>query len=212
LRGRYFRSDELERLADDLLSIYQQKSGSPLRPPIQADLVAESVGLDILWEEIREEPGTTVCAEIRPEERLIVMNERRRELLESTPGLYNTTVAHELGHWWLHVDHAARDHSSLPDLIYSSAPLREGDERDKRDERNAGEFMGYLLMPRSLLIPRLDGLDLQNWRNLYYLRDAFGVTISTVRVRLEKMRLTYLDSAGRFHKSDQEAGGQGALF
>jgi hypothetical protein len=212
LRGRYFRSEELERLADDLLNIYERKSGSPLRPPIQADLVAESVGLDILWEEIREEPGTTVCAEIRPEELLIVMNECRRELLESTPGLYNTTVAHELGHWWLHVDHAALDHSSLPDLIYSSASLREGDGRDKRDERNAGEFMGYLLMPRSFLIPRLDGLDLQNWRNLYYLRDAFGVTISTVRVRLEKMRLTYLDSTGRFHKSDQEAGGQGSLF
>jgi hypothetical protein len=70
-------------------------------------LVAESVGLDILWEEIREEPRTTVCGEIRPEERLIVMNERRRGLLESTPGLYNTTVAHELGHWWLHVDHGS---------------------------------------------------------------------------------------------------------
>ncbi len=98
LRGRYFGSGELERLADELLRIYQRKSGSPSLPPIQADLVAESIGLNFLWEEIEEEPGTAVLAELRPDERLIVLNERRRRALETTVGLYNTTVAHELGH------------------------------------------------------------------------------------------------------------------
>ena len=98
MRGQYFESKELERLTDDLLKIYRRESGFPLRLPIQADLIAESVGLNILWDEINEEPGTTICGEIRPDERLIVLNERRCELLESTTGLYNTTVAHELGH------------------------------------------------------------------------------------------------------------------
>jgi hypothetical protein len=181
-------------LANDLLDIYQTQSGSPLRPPIQADLVAESIGLNLLWEEIIEEPETTVCAEVRPDERLIVVNEHRRGLLESNPGLYNTTVAHELGHWWLHVDHAALDHEELPGYMHSYAPPRQPDGRDRRDERNAHEFMSYLLMPRSLLLPRTKGMNLQAWPPLYRLRDEFDVTITAMRVRLENLGLTYLDS------------------
>jgi len=212
LRGQYFTSAELERLADDLLDIYRQQSRFPLRPPIQADLVAESVRLNILWEEIREGPGTTVCAEIHPDERLIVVNERRRGLLESNPGFYNTTVAHELGHWWLHVDHTALDHEQLPGYIHSSAPPRQPDGRDRRDERNAHEFMGYLLMPSSLLLPKIQGVNLQSWRGLYRLRDDFGVTITAMKVRLEQLGLTYVDDDGRFHKSRREAEGQSPLF
>jgi hypothetical protein len=212
LRGRYFKSTELVRLADDLLNLYQRQIGSPLCPPIQADLAAESIGLNILWEEIPEEPNTTVCAEIRPDERLIVVNEHRRQLLEGNPGLYNTTVAHELGHWWLHVDHAALDHEELPGYIRSSAPPRRPDGRDRRDERNAHEFMGYLLMPCSLLLPRAKSMNLQAWSPLYRLRDEFDVTITAVRVRLEQLGLTYVDSRGRFHKSRLAAEGQHSLF
>lgn len=212
MRGRYFRSEELESLADNLLGIYQQRSGSPLRIPIEADLVAESVGLDILWEKLSEQPGQTICGEIRPDERLIIINEARRELLESTAGFYNTMLAHELGHWWLHVDHAALDHSELPGIIHSTAPPRAADGRDHRDERNANEFMSYLLMPRSLLLPQTNALNLQSWSSLYRLRDTFGVTITAMKVRLEKLGLTYVDGDGRFHKSRSEAEGQSTLF
>lgn len=212
MRGQYFDSKELETLAEDLLRIYRRESGSPLRTPIQADLVAESVGLNILWDVISEEPGTTVFAEIRPDERLIVVNERRRRALESTPGLYNTTVAHELGHWWLHVDHEAFDHEELPGFVRSSTPPRPLDGRDRRDERNAHEFMGYLLMPRSLLLPKTESLNLQSWRGLYCLRSDFVVTITAMKVRLEKLGFTYVDGDGQFHKSRQEAEGQTSLF
>lgn len=183
-----------------------------MRLPVQADLIAESVGLDILWDEIEEEPGTTVFAEICPDQRLIVVNERRRGALDDTPGLYNTTVAHELAHWWLHVDHAALDHEELPGHIHSSAPPRQPDGRDRRDERNAGEFMGYLLMPNSLLLPKSRGVNLQSWRGLYRLRDDFGVTITAMKVRLEKLGLTYVDANGRFYKTRQEAEGQNSFF
>jgi hypothetical protein len=212
VRGQYFTSAELEKLADDLLDIYQRQSGFPLRPPIQADLVAESVGLNILWEEIRDKPGTTVCAEIRPDERLIVMNERRRSLLESNLGFYNTTVAHELGHWWLHIDHAALDHEELPGYIRSTVPPRQADGMDRRDERNSHEFMGCLLMPSSFLLPKTQDVNLQSWRGLYRLRDDFGVTITAMKVRLEQLGLTYVDGVGQFHRSRREAEGQSSLF
>ena len=72
--------------------------------------------------------------------------------------------------------------------------------------------MGYLLMPCSLLLPKAEGLNLQRWRGLYSLRDDFQVTITAMKVRLEKLSLTYLDDNGRFHKARGEAEGQIPLF
>lgn len=212
MRGQFFYPGRLEYLANELLGIYERKKGSTVKPPIQAELVAESVGLDMLYEDIPEEPGRTILAEIRPKARLIVVNECRLKFIEKFPGYLNTTVAHELAHWWLHVDHAALDHATLPDFIHSSAPTRPQDGRDRRDEYNADELMSYLLIPKTLLLPRAARLDLQSWHGLYRLRDDFGVTISAMKVRLEKLGLTYVDDDGRFHKSRQDAGGQGSLF
>jgi len=212
LRSKWYESEELERLARELLGIHKRRSKAPLRLPLQADLVAESVGVDILWDEIPEEPGKTVLAEVRPDERLIVVNENRRAALDDTFGLYNTTVAHELGHWWLHVDHAALDHEELPGYIRSAAPPRRPDGRDRRDERNAGEFMGYLLMPRATMLWKSKNLDLRNWPGFYRLRDAFGVTTTAMKIRLEQLGLAYIDANGQFHRSRREAEGQGFLF
>ncbi len=212
MRGKWFESEELEMRARELLSIHKRRRKAPLQLPIQSDLVAESVGLNILWEEIPEEPGTTVLAEIRPDQRLIVVNEGRRAALDDTFGLYNTTVAHELGHWWLHVDHAVLDHAQLPGYIRSSAPPRRADGRDQRDERNAGEFMGYLLMPRATMLWKCEGLEVRSWHTFYRLRDDFGVTTTAMKIRLEQLGLAYIDGDGRFHRSRQEAEGQGCLF
>lgn len=212
MRGKWFESEELEKRARELLSIHKRRSKTPPLLPIQADLVAESVGLDILWEEIPEEPGTTILAEIRPDQHLIVVNQSRRAVLDDTFGLYNTTVAHELGHWWLHVDHVALGHEELPGYVRSFAPPRLADGRDQRDERNAGEFMGYLLMPHSTLLRRSKCLDLQSWHGFYRLRDDFGVTTTAMKIRLENLGLTYIDRDGQFHKSRQEAHGQNSFF
>ncbi len=57
MRGKWFESEELERRARELLGIYCRKSKTPLRLPIQADLVAESVGLDIIGIPSRRSPA-----------------------------------------------------------------------------------------------------------------------------------------------------------
>lgn len=72
--------------------------------------------------------------------------------------------------------------------------------------------MGYLLMPSHLLLSKTRGLNLQRWRALYSLRDEFGVTITAMKVRLEKLGLTYVDDDGIFHESRQAAEGQNSLF
>ena len=57
------------------------------------------LGLDILWEEIEELPGELIYGGLRMEDKLIVLNERRRALFEQKPGLERSTKGHEMGHW-----------------------------------------------------------------------------------------------------------------
>ena len=64
-------------------------------------------------------------------------------------------------------------------------------------EWQAHTFARFLLMPRSLLAPRLADLDLCHWPTLYRLRDLCGVTISALRVHLEKLGYLRLMADGR---------------
>ena len=45
---------------------------------------------------------------------MIKFNESRRQVFEETPGLYNTVLGHEIGHWELHVDHNPAAQQQLP--------------------------------------------------------------------------------------------------
>lgn len=74
------------------------------------------------------------------------------------------------------------------------------------------EYAAALLMPRDLVLRAIEGVDLTSWPVLYRLRDAFGVSISALRVRLEKMNLIYVADDGSIHHSAAEYHGQGRLF
>ncbi|MDQ4121296.1 MAG: ImmA/IrrE family metallo-endopeptidase [Acidobacteriota bacterium] len=54
----------------------------------------------------------------------------------------------------------------------------------------AEQFSSCFLIPKDKLFDCLEtGLNLAEWRSLYWLRDKFGVSISMIKVRLEKLRL-----------------------
>lgn len=72
-----------------------------------------------LWENIDELPGEEVLAGVRPADRLIVMNERRKLEMEQQAGRRRLTQGHEMGHWDLFVDISKLDH---PELFAGSAP------------------------------------------------------------------------------------------
>ena len=60
------------------------------------------------------EAGPDVPAALGYWNRTIRVNDRARTLFEQYPGLETFSLAHEIGHWILHVDHAALDQPSLP--------------------------------------------------------------------------------------------------
>jgi len=215
MRGQYFSDAALERLAIELLGRYCRATGRPLSAPISAEAILEQV-LDSdlgspLWDSIPEPPGRTILAGLAPEQRLIVLNEDRRAVILGRTGQLNTLIAHEIGHWLLHVDRATMAQPTLSDGTYTLGHVTGEGEPSSRDERNAHRFMSFLLLPSELVVPRARYCTFTGWGDVYPLRDEFDVTLTVLRIRLEELGFFHVDAQGRFHRSRQETKGQQRL-
>jgi hypothetical protein len=235
---KFYRNEQIEQIAEQRLIEFQQKLERPLSFPIDIELFGDLVlGLSMLWEEIEEMPGEEVLAGLRASDRLIVMNERRKDEMEQKPGRRRLTQGHEMGHWDLFVDISKLDHPELFDaaasgmfayrsssgghvqILLSSEQgrdiLRQINARgDAPDEaRSVNRYAASILMPRSVFVDSARRIDRTQWRNLYDLAAQFGVTISALCVRLEQFNLLYVDQAtNRLYPSKEEAHGQRRLF
>lgn len=208
---KYLDERMIERRAGDLLQRFVALTRIPLTLPIPVERIAEDVcDLGLLWEPIPEPPGQTILAELRPTERLVVFNETRRPLFEDTPFLYNTVLAHEIGHWWLHVDRAMLDQPSLPGFAPAPQCIHRHDP-DSWEERHAKWFARHLLLPRHLLAAQLVGRAIGSLADMYRLRDYSQVTLTVMRIALERMGHAYVADDGRVHPSRQEYHGQSRL-
>jgi hypothetical protein len=84
---KFYRNERIEEIAEQRLREFEGKLGRPLSIPIDIELFGDLVlGLSMLWEDIDELPGEEVLAGLRPADRLIVMNERRKLELEQQAG------------------------------------------------------------------------------------------------------------------------------
>ena len=209
----YLSDVQIEDMAARLLGRYQSRYGVLTGPPVPVERIVEDVlDLNILWDEIPETQGQSILAALEPHSRMVVFNESRKGLLEETQGLYNTVLAHEAGHWEVHVDQSLLAQQSFPQLgrNYGCLFRNSGPGQDTR-EVQAHKFMNYLLMPHDLTLNAIRGLDLLNWPTLYQLRDAFGVTITALKIRLERLGLLFVANDGQLYFSRQEYEGQGHL-
>lgn len=238
--NKILRNQVVEEFAAARLAEFEALLGTKLEPPIPIELMAERLlGLSILWEPIDELPGETIFGGIRPEERLIVMNEKRRALFTEKPGLVRSTVGHEMGHWDLFVDKSTIDHPMLtgfdrPDtfplrstpigevVIISrlmaspegQALLREIDARadDPHEARAVNRYAAAISMPTALIRRDALAIDRTAWPPLYALAKRYEVTISALRVRLEQLDLLYVREDKKLFESKDHAFGQGHLF
>lgn len=207
-REKSYREASVEKLAWDTLMKYSAISQRPPVLPIPTVRIAEDIfDFGILWEPIPEPEGQTVLAGIAPTERLIVFNETRRPLFEDTPFLENTVLAHEIGHWQLHVDQDALQHPLLDgfDRPFQFVCQRGG---DSTEEREAHWFASHLLLPRNLLATYVTGMEIRSLFDMYRLRDQLHVTITVMRIALERMGRAYVDESGAVFPSKQEYHGQ----
>jgi Zn-dependent peptidase ImmA (M78 family) len=167
------------------------------------------IDLFIEWNEIRENTGEIIFAGLNPAEKKIVFNERRKNHIDETGGLYNTVLAHEIGHWILHVD--AGDlglQYMLPNSGIEPKFVFRSTGPNKPIEWQAHRFMSYLLMPHKLLGHYIETEDLCDWSTLYYLKEKFDVTISALVMRLKNMGLIFIDDDKKIYPSESVSKGQ----
>ena len=118
-------------------------------PPVEINHIAEFV-CDLIFDWINLDKLShegEVLAAISVRDKKIYMNESKKYELKRNPGRMNFTVAHELGHWFLHKDSAQE---KLAGFEGSVLICRSVDKPINDKERQANLFATYLLMPKNL--------------------------------------------------------------
>lgn len=195
---QFLSKEEIELRAMDVLTRVNKKRKRPLKWPIDAGHVAEALGLDMDCGYIEPDEKGAIAAMILPTERKIIMNEKSLELPK---GFEESSIAHEIGHWELHIDRNAvscvEEEQKRGIEIDVEPFLCRSISSQKGIEWQAQYFAGCLLMPSFKLEEVRRGRDLSNWKHLYAMRDELGVTISNLTNRLQDLRWIYIPKGSK---------------
>ena len=175
-----FLSDaQLDNKASRLLGRYESINGPISSPPVPIERIIEDMlDLNILWDSITESKAQSILAGLEPLTKTIVFNDIRSAVTTETPGLYNTVLAHEAGHWELHVDQALLGQQPLPQFERDFSCLyRQSGPNQGPKEIQAHKFMSYLLMPSYLLMEMVRDVDLRRERELALTEQVGGVPV-----------------------------------
>jgi len=186
LPERFISRSEIDRRTSTVLIAARQAGLWVGTLPVPVELVAEShLGLHVLWEAFAERTvdGPRLLGALFARYRTIWLNESERPLFEATPGLEPYTIAHEIGHFCLHVDPAFEFQSTLQLQTETADVLcRDGDTGWR--EVQAEMFGASLLMPEDLVRRYAAGLVTREWPNVYRLKAEFGVSVTAMKNRL----------------------------
>lgn len=198
---RFYQKAEIQRQAETILSNIQGKRRRPLKNYDVSEAVADYLDLYVEWTSIEPDNQGTIAAMIIPVERKILINEDLPILRDSEysktskEGFKNSTMAHEIGHWVLHVNQEAvtqyKDRLEDINLLSIEPFLCRTLTSTKGIEWQAQYFASCLLMPVNRLLEAKKGRDLKNLRHLYAIADELGVTLSNLKNRLLNIEWIY---------------------
>jgi len=198
---RYISDAEIEACATDILQKYGRKFKPISAPPVPIEEIIDLVvDIPIVREAIPDYHGSPVLAKLvargYPHPALeIIVNDNKHLFFEQYKGTEEYSLAHELGHDVLHIDHGSLNTLLLPETQEKSITLcrmNSNEERDrnaKRREFQAERFAACILMPQDLLRAACAKVDIYHWPDLYSLKDQFRVTISALTNRLKELHL-----------------------
>ena len=190
---RFISKVEIEAITLEILVKMQQEPNYIPKYPLDASRVAEFLGLDIVWDAIADDEKGQIAARILPLEHLIEINEN---ILQLQGGFAESTIAHEIGHWVLHIDvEQVERYTRLQNKginIHSQPLVCRNANHAAGIEWQAQYFAGCLLMPQYILVQLRQGKDLTKWSHLYSLAAELGVTISNLIHRLQDLGWIYI--------------------
>ena len=206
---QFYAKEEIEHKANEVLRIMEAENFPP-RWPFDATRAADALGIRVYEDSIDPDSQGQIVAKILPLQRQIVLNQ---DIPEMHGGFGQSTIAHEIGHWVLHINQEEAD--GLVEQLDLSIGMEKavklflcrstGDKinqiivKSQLDniEWQAQYFAGCLLMPRPILEEKRRGRDLTNWRHLYAMRDELGVTISNLKYRLQDIGWIYIPKGSK---------------
>ncbi|SRR6266540_1154035 len=210
----FITNDQLEMMAEALLARSITK-GISIQFPIPIEAIAERVlNLDMDWIDLND---SNAMAQLNYSEWKIQPNESLRDFFDRIPGAYHYTLAHEIFHAIAHVEEIDPSQQSLElptetilsrHYVVPRAPTRD----EARREVQAQRFAAYLTMPKSLLLAKVDGLDLCNRAVLRQVADEIGVSLQALKIRLQSLGRLYETPDGWLYPSKEAAQGQLPLF
>ena len=193
---RFISKLDIEAAALDVWLQIERSQGE-LRLPIDASVIAEFLGLDLVWDSIADDEQGAIAARILPLDKLIEINENIPQL---KGGFGESTIAHEIGHWVLHIDTEQVERLirlKQKGMKVQVKPFLCRSSNLARIEWQAQYFAGCLLMPQHVLTRLKQGKDLTKWQHLYQMAEELGVTISNLTTRLQDLGWIYLDADTR---------------
>lgn len=200
---RYLSNKVIEKHALKLLADFQRSAGIQLRcPPIPiARIVEAHLDLSILYEDIPQDEGERILAYIDPEKRQICLNTRHLKLFNSVIGPEAFTLAHEVGHWELHIIRDGWKQLELPIEAGASQAgyLCRANSSDPR-EIQANRFAAELLMPAYLITDAVRTYPPVDWEAIQLLAEQFAVSVTAMRIRLENLEIIRVEGT-RIHLS-----------
>lgn len=196
---RFIPEEEIEAKANNLLLRLNETPKYAPKWPFDATRVADFLDIGVFWESIPADEQGSIAALILPLNRQLVLNE---DIPELRGGFGESTLAHEIGHWELHIDQqaAGRFEERLEQGIeINMQPFlcRGVSGQLQKIEWQAQRFASYLLMPRYILEQMQVGRDLTKWPHLYAMADELGVTISNLKNHLQKLNWIIIPSGSR---------------
>lgn len=155
MRVPFRRISEIDAMVLDLLQKYCAMRGRILSPPIDIDDIIEGyLGIDLQFADLKESLGIPdVLGATWLEDKVM----RIDSSLEGKDGRAAFTMAHEVGHWWMHRPIYEMDKVSLQMFAYDGqkdprpAIVCRSAQKKAPAEYQADQFAATLLMPASLL-------------------------------------------------------------
>ncbi|MFN6479882.1 helix-turn-helix domain-containing protein [Nostoc sp. DedQUE07] len=206
---KFYSKEEIERVANNTLKL-MHKNNFPPRWPMDASRVADSLDIAISFAKIVPDEQGPIVAKILPMEREIILNQDIQELQGK---LHESTIAHEIGHWLMHVTQYEAENlrkeinnnlevEETQNIFFCRSIIEQLDTYKvniKHDhiEWQAEYFASCLLMPTFKLEEVRRGRDLTNWRHLYAMQDDLGVTISNLINRLQDLGWIYIPEGSK---------------
>ena len=171
--------------------LHALRTGVTIDLPVPIEMIIErTYGLEILWDDIPEEPGEIILGALSPRDRQIVLNLRYESLFDRYMGPERFTLAHELAHWIYDADDPDQltlDFAEKPEKVYCLPPdSPELTETQRIREVNANKLAAHLLLPEDLVHRKVAAGALDNFSDT---AAKWGVSRTMLEIRLQELRL-----------------------